>query len=147
LSNMILGYIRISTKGQRPDRQIRGLRGLCDRLYIEEFSAATVKNRPIFDKVMKKLRPGDTFLVWDLDRAFRNTADAIHYAELLHERGIIFKAVNFVIDTITADGHHAYVANASAAQRERMKISERTKEGLQAARARGVRLGRPPKRA
>ena len=143
--SLTLGYIRISTKGQRPDRQIRGLSGLCDKLYIETFSAATVKSRPVFDKVMKKLERGYTFYVWDLDRAFRNTADAIYHAQLLRERGIIFKAANFVIDTITADGHHAYVANASAAQRERMKISERTIEGLQAAKARGVKLGRPAK--
>lgn len=80
-----------------------------------------------------------------MDRAFRSTEDAIVVARDLHARGIEFQAVNFVIDTVTADGNYAYQVNAAAAERERRKNSERTIEGLQRARERGVRLGRPPK--
>lgn len=101
--------------------------------------------RPVFDEVLAVLKPGDTLLVWDMDRAFRSTEDAIVHARQLQARGVEFQAVNFVIDTATADGNYAYQVNAAAAERERRKISERTKEGLRRARARGVRLGRPAK--
>ena len=141
---MIIGYIRISTQKQRNERQVRGMESLCDKLYIETGSAGSEK-RPVFAQVLQKLRCGDTLLVWDMDRAFRSTEDAIVHARELEARGVGFQAVNFVIDTETADGNYAYQVNAAAAERERRKISERTKQGLEAARKRGARLGRPPK--
>ncbi len=142
---MIYGYLRVSTRGQRPDRQIRGLEGLCDRLYLERFSAATVKDRPVFNEVVDLLEEDDTFYIWDLDRAFRNVEDAVYHAKMFKRRGIRFKAADAEIDISTGDKYHAYVSNAAAAERDRMKTSERTIEGLREARARGVILGRPPK--
>ncbi len=136
--------IHISTKTQRPDRQINGLKELCDRLYIETLSAVADK-RPVFDKALNKLQRGDTLFVWDLDRAFRSTEDALYHEKNLRKRGIKFHAMNFDIETDTADGKYSYVITAAAAERERKKISERTIEGLKAARIRGSRLGAPPK--
>ena len=75
---MKIGYLRVSTKTQRPDRQINGLKDLCDQLYIETLSAVADK-RPVFDKVLSTLKRGDTLFVWDLDRAFRSTEDAIFH--------------------------------------------------------------------
>ena len=118
------------------------MEGLCDKLYVEKVSAAS-DNRPVFEKVLSRLQPGDTLLVWDMDRAFRSTEDAIVHARQLQARGIDFQAVNCVIDTVTADGIYNYQVNAAAAERERRKISERTIEGLEIARQNGVRLGRP----
>ncbi|MDJ0826420.1 MAG: recombinase family protein [Rhodobacter sp.] len=141
---MKIGYIRVSTRKQKSERQIRGMEELCNRLYVEKGSAAS-ENRAVFDEVLSILKKGDTLLVWDMDRAFRSTEDAIVIARQLQARGIEFQAVNFVIDTVTADGNYAYQVNAAAAERERRKISERTIEGLRLARKRGVRLGRPPK--
>jgi len=141
---MKIGYIRVSTGKQRTDRQISGMKDMCDKLYIEQASAVSDK-RPVFDEVLNVLKSGDTLLVWDMDRAFRSTEDAIVHARELQKRGVLFQAVNFVIDTQTADGNYAYQVNAAAAERERRKISERTKQGLERARQRGVRLGRPPK--
>lgn len=141
---MIIGYLRVSTNKQNHARQVRGMKELCDRLYVETGSAAADK-RPVFETVLTRLKRGDTLLVWDMDRAFRSTEDAIVQARVLEARGVAFQAVNFVIDTGTADGNYAYQMNAAAAERERRKISERTKQGLAAARARGARLGRPPK--
>jgi len=141
---MKIGYLRVSTKTQRPDRQINGLKDLCDRLYVETLSAIA-KNRPVFDKVLRKLKRGDTLFVWDLDRAFRSTEDALYHEKNLRKRGIKFHAMNFDIETDTADGKYSYVVTAAAAERERKKISERTIEGLKAAVKRGQRLGRPPK--
>jgi len=141
---MKIGYLRVSTKTQRPDRQISGLKDLCDRLYIEKLSAVAQK-RPVFDKVLNKLKPGDTLFVWDLDRAFRSTEDALFHEKNLRKRGIKFHAMNFEIDTFTADGKYTYVVAAAAAERERKKTSERTIEGLKEAIKRGVRLGPPIK--
>lgn len=91
------------------------------------------------------LQRGDTFVVWDLDRAFRSTKDAIIHEERFRARGIKFQAMNMVIETDTADGNYNYQTAAAACQRERKKISERTIEGLKEARLRGSVLGRRPK--
>jgi DNA invertase Pin-like site-specific DNA recombinase len=141
---MRIGYLRVSTKTQNPDRQVDGLRDLCDKLYIERLSAVADK-RPVFDQVLGELKRGDTLFVWDLDRAFRSTEDALFHEKALRKRGIKFHAMNFEIETQSAEGRYAYILAAAAAERERMKISERTIEGLNAARARGQRLGPPAK--
>ncbi len=139
---MKIGYLRVSTKTQRVDRQISGLKDLCDRLYIEKLSAVA-KKRPIFDKVLNELKSGDTLFVWDLDRAFRSKEDALYHEKDLRKRGIKFHAMNFEIETDTADGKYTYVVAAAASERERKKISERTIEGLKEAVKRGQRLGPP----
>ena len=141
---MKIGYLRVSTEEQRPDRQIDGLEPLCDVLRIEKTSAAG-KTRPIFDRILAELRAGDTLVVWDLDRAFRSTVDAIIQAEGLKERGIEFQIVSLGVDTSTADGKLVYTVIAALAEHERSRLSERTKQGLEAARRRGQRLGRPRK--
>lgn len=141
---MKIGYLRISTKTQNLDRQINGLSDLCDKLYLETLSAVA-NERPIFDLLLNELRRGDALFVWDLDRAFRSTEDALYHERSLRERGISFHAMNFDIETQSADGRYSYIVAAAAAERERMKISERTIEGLEAARARGQRLGPPIK--
>lgn len=139
-----IGYLRVSTEGQRPDRQIDGLTAICDELHIERASASG-HPRPVFNAVLERLRPGDTLVVWNLDRAFRSTVDAVTEAERLLARGVHFKVVNLDADTSTADGMLLYTVVAAIGQHERMRLSERTREGLAAARRRGSRLGRPPK--
>ena len=141
---MKLGYLRVSTEEQRPDRQIDGMRPLCDELHIETCSAVANK-RPVFDHILNTLKKGDTLVVWDVDRAFRSTVDAINYAEKLRERGIEFRIVSLGVDTSTADGMLVYTVVAALAEHERKRLSERTKQGLEAARRRGKRIGRPRK--
>ncbi|PHR55181.1 MAG: DNA invertase [Robiginitomaculum sp.] len=141
---MKIGYLRVSTEEQRPDRQIDGLTPICDELHIERLSACA-KHRPIFEGILARLNDGDTLVVWDLDRAFRSTVDAIQNAEKLRERGIEFQIVSLGVDTSTADGMLVYTVIAAMAEHERKRLSERTKQGLEAARKRGQRLGRPPK--
>lgn len=140
---MKIRYLRVSTEEQRPDRQIDGLNPLCDELHIERVSAVA-KDRPVFQAVIDRLEAGDTLVVWDVDRAFRSTVDAIQQAEKLRERGIEFRIVNLGVDTSTADGMLIYTVIAALAEHERKRLSERTKEGLEAARKRGSRIGRPP---
>lgn len=117
---------------------------ICDEIHIEKLSA-TAKSRPIFEMVLSKLNTGDTLVVWSLDRAFRNTKDALGCADLLKERQVNFQIVSLGVDTATADGRLAFTVVAAVAEHKHNRLSERTKQGLQAARRRGQRLGAKPK--
>lgn len=144
MTNRKIGYIRVSTGDQNHDRQADMLESMCDEVFVEIYSATTAK-RPVFQQVLRTLRRGDTLVVLSVDRAFRSTVDAITHAERLCERGITFQILSLAVDTSTADGMLAYSVIAAVAKHERDRISERTKQGLEAARKRGKRLGRPPK--
>ena len=139
-----IAYIRVSTCEQRPDRQIDGLREFCDEVHIEALPAVS-RQRPVYNEVMERLRPGDVFVIWDLDRAFRSTRDALTELEILRERDIAIHIANLNIDTATPHGLLIYTIISAMAEFERRLLSQRTKEGLAAARRRGQRLGRPPK--
>ena len=135
-----IGYIRVSTQEQRPDRQIAGLRDCCDDLHVERLSAAS-RHRPVFERVIGQLRPGDKLVVWDLDRAFRSTRDALNQIDHIRARGIEIEIVGMNLDMATPIGTVVYTIMSALAQFERDTLAERTREGLAAARLRGVRLG------
>lgn len=137
-------YIRVSTPEQRHDRQIIGLRGLCDELHIETVSAVS-KSRPVYETVMRRLKPGDVFVILDLDRAYRSSRDALAQLDRLRARNVAIHIANFGIDTSTPYGELIYTIIGALAQFERDLLSQRTKEGLEAARRKGKRIGRPPK--
>jgi len=141
---MKIGYLRVSSEDQNENRQIDALLPICDEMHIEKLSAVA-KCRPIFEAVLAKLKKGDTLVVWSLDRAFRSTVEAIQQAEKLRERGIDFYIVNLGADTSTADGMLVFTVIAAMAEHERNRLSERTKQGLEAARKRGVKFGPKPK--
>lgn len=141
---MRIAYLRVSTEEQKPDRQIDGLKDVADELHIEKLSAATLK-RPVYEAVIEKLKRGDTFVVWALDRAYRSTIDALLEIDKLRARGIAFEIVQFPLDTSKPESNFVLTIIAAFAELERTMISRRTKEGLAAARRRGKRLGRPPK--
>lgn len=138
-----IAYIRVSTPDQRHDRQVEGLKNLCDELHIETLSACSAR-RPVYDKVLKRLKSGDMLVVWDLDRAFRSVIDALTEAEKLRGRGVHFQIANLSIDTSTPAGIFVYTMLSALAEFERRTLSQRTKEGMEAARKRGARIGRPP---
>ncbi len=137
-----IGYIRVSTRAQITDRQTLQLEAECDALHVEYVSAVAA-DRPVFEAVLADLQAGDTFIVQDLDRAFRSSIDAMLTAEALRQRGVNFRILSLNVDTRTPEGELFYTLVASFAQYERRIISRRTSEGLSAARKRGVRLGRP----
>lgn len=139
-----IGYLRVSTPDQKLDRQFHGLEELCDKLVVEQISAAT-PHRPVFEAVLEELRSGDVLVVWDLDRAFRSVIDAITVADRLRARGVEFQIINLQVDTSTPTGMFIYTIMSAAAEYERRYLVQRTKEGIAAARAHGKRLGRPPK--
>lgn len=140
---MKIGYLRVSSEEQNENRQVDGIRPICDEIHIEKLSAVA-KSRPIFEAVLKKLKRGDTLVVWSLDRAFRSVTDALHHADQLKDCGINFQIISLGVDTSTADGRLAFTVVAAVAEHERNRLSERTKQGLEAARRRGRILG--PKR-
>jgi len=137
-----VGYIRVSTPSQTTDRQTEALREECDVLHVEHVSAVAAE-RPVFEGVMADLVAGDTFVVLDLDRAFRSSVDAMLTAAELRNRDIAFRILSLQVDTTTPEGELFYTLLAAFAQFERRIISRRTKEGLTAAVKRGQRLGRP----
>lgn len=138
-----IAYLRVSTAEQRPDRQIDGLKDVCDELHIETLSACHGR-RPVYERAIESLQSGDMLVVWDLDRAFRSVVDALTEAERLRARGVHFRIANLSIDTTTPAGIFVYTMLSALAEFERRTLSQRTKEGLQAARLRGKRIGRPP---
>lgn len=138
-----IAYIRVSTENQSCDRQIDGLRDMCDELHVEKGSAVR-KRRPVYSKVMRRLSPGDTFVILDLDRAYRSTKDALSELEKLRARNVTIKIANLNLDTSTPYGMLIYTFISALAEFERNLLSQRTKEGIEAARKRGKRIGRPP---
>lgn len=139
-----IGYLRVSTVDQDPDRQVDGLRDLCDELHVETLSAVS-RRRPVYEAVTAALRAGDIFVIWDLDRAYRSAKDALGELDALQQRGIHFHIAKLSIDTTTPTGRFLYTVMGGLAEFERLTLSQRTREGLLAARRRGSRLGRPPK--
>jgi len=139
-----VGYARVSLSGMNEARQTDRLKAVCDKVYVEKISGAA-KSRPVFEKVLKKLKAGDALIVLDLDRAFRSTIDALMTMETLKARGVNLKILNLNLDLSTEFGEVVFGILASLAQFERRIIARRTKEGLVAARKRGVKLGRPRK--
>ncbi|MBL3591674.1 MAG: recombinase family protein [gamma proteobacterium endosymbiont of Lamellibrachia anaximandri] len=140
-----LGYIRTSTDKQLTDRQVHQLREICDQVFIEDGVSAVRKKRPVYELVMAELNTGDVFVVSSLDRAFRSSLDALSELEKLHQREIQFQSLSQNFDTTTPDGKFLYTLAAALATWEREILSMRTKEGLEAARRRGKKLGRPKK--
>ena len=126
------------------NRQKDGLQNICDKLFTEQLSAAS-KSRPVYEKVIETLNSGDIFVIWDLDRAYRSAKDALVELDKLRGRGIEIQIANLSVDTSTPHGMLIYTFISGLAEFERRLLSQRTKEGLEAARKRGVRLGRPPK--
>lgn len=139
-----IGYARVSLEAMCVDRQTQNLRPVCDEVYVEKVSGAA-KRRPIFEKVIKSLKRHDTLVLLDFDRGFRSSIDALVTMENLKERGVNLKILNMGLDFSTEIGEVIFSILAALSQFERRTISRRTKEGLEAARKRGVKLGRPKK--
>ncbi len=141
---MKIGYLRVSTEDQRPDRQIDALKHICDEMHVEKLSA-TAKCRPVYEHIVDTMRSGDIFVILDLDRAYRSAKDALIQLDALRERGIEIQIASLQVDTATPHGKLLYTFISGLAEFERSLLSQRTKQGLEAARRRGQRLGRPPK--
>jgi DNA invertase Pin-like site-specific DNA recombinase len=141
---MKIGYARVSTFDQNLNLQLDALRNSgCEQIFEEKISAVA-KERPQLTILFSKLRKGDSVVVWKLDRLGRSLKDLIDLITKMKNLGVTFVSIQDGIDTSTATGRFTFNIFASLAEFEREIISERTKAGLAAARARGRKGGRPP---
>lgn len=143
---MIFGYSRVSTVEQSTNMQIDALKQFGVEKIYEEKMTGTRRDRPQLEELLKVLRSGDKVVVYKLDRISRSTKHLIELSELFNDMNVQFVSIADSIDTSTAMGKFFFRTMASIAELERDIISERTKSGLQAARARGKTGGRPPKK-
>src|SRR5215510_14864855 len=105
----------------------------------------TTTKRPALVRCLNILRPGDTLIVWKLDRLGRSLRDLITMLDELRAHGIKFRSLTEHIDTETAAGRAMWQMIGVLAELERSLITERTRAGVQAAKSRGVKFGRKPK--
>jgi DNA invertase Pin-like site-specific DNA recombinase len=140
----LLGYARVSTADQRPELQLDALRAAgCYRIFVDTASGA-LDDRPELAKALDHLRPGDTLVVWKLDRLGRSLRHLIDTLGALQERGVGFRSLQESLDTTTPGGKLIFHLFGALAEFERDLIRQRTQAGLAAARARGRTGGRPP---
>lgn len=141
---MILGYARVSTEDQNLDAQLDALKAAgAQRIFSDKISGS-LRKRPELDRLLDQLREGDVIVVTKYDRLARSLRDLLDIVEAIKARGAGFRSLAEDIDTTTPAGRLVFHVFASIAQFERERISERTKEGLEAARKRGRVGGRPP---
>lgn len=143
----LLGYARVSTNGQELQLQTDALlkAGVPKKLIFVDKVGGAKAARPGLDECLGQLREGDTLVVWRLDRLGRSVRHLIDLVEQLRQRKVGFKSIcDGAIDTTTASGELIFNVFASLAQFERRLIQERTRAGLESARARGRLGGRKP---
>jgi DNA invertase Pin-like site-specific DNA recombinase len=137
-----VGYIRVSTFDQNPDRQLEGIE--VDRVFTDHASGKDVV-RPELDGLLRFVRTGDTVVVHSLDRLARNLDDLRRLVQQLTAQGV---QVHFVKEQLTFTGEDSPMANlllsmiGAFAEFERALIRERQREGIALAKQRGVYRGR-----
>ena len=141
---MIIGYARVSTDDQSLDGQLDALKVAgAERIFADKITG-TARSRPELDRLLDQLRQGDVITVTKYDRLARSLRDLLDIVDAIQARGAGFRSLAEDIDTTTPAGRLVFHVFASIAQFERERISERTREGLEAARKRGRVGGRPP---
>lgn len=141
---MRIGYARVSTQDQDPQLQLDALKlAGCEDIFSEKQSGAN-KERPVLDQCLRSLRKEDTLVVWRLDRLGRSLKDLVEIISALESRNVGFCSIKENIDTTNAGGRLIFHIFGALAEFEYALIRERTKAGLEAARARGRVGGRKP---
>jgi DNA invertase Pin-like site-specific DNA recombinase len=141
---MLIGYARVSTHDQTLSLQQDALKKAgCSKIFTDVVSGARWERKGLHE-ALNFLRDGqDTLVVWRLDRLGRSLKDLIDQLTGLHTRNIGFKSLTENIDTTTPGGKLVFHIFGALAEFERDLIQERTRAGLEAARARGRIGGRP----
>ncbi len=146
----ILGYARVSTEGQNLDRQIDALMaaGVSRKhLYCEKMTG-TKSDRPELNRLLADLETGDTVIIPDLTRISRSTKDLLDIVDKIKNRGAYIKSLKDTwLNTTSSNPYNDFLLTVMSglSQLERDLISQRTKEGLASAKARGRNGGRPSK--
>ena len=147
-------YARVSTHDQNTHMQLKELKEYCQHRgwdivdqYIDHGVSGAKESRPALDKLMQDAhrRRFDAVCVWKFDRFARSTSHLLRSLETFNALGIAFVSLSEQIDTTTPAGKMVFTVLGAVAELERSLIGERIRAGLRVARARGVRLGRPPR--
>ncbi|MEE6209000.1 recombinase family protein [Salarchaeum sp. III] len=139
-----IGYARVSTQDQNLDTQVEMLKKEgCEKVFQEKASGSK-GDREEFQKCLDYLRPGDTLVVYKLDRLGRTTKQLVDLATHLKEHDIDLHSIKDNLNTETAQGRFFFYIMSAFAEMEGELIRERTRAGLESARARGRKGGRPP---
>lgn len=142
----VLGYARVSTRAQKLDLQRDALRRAgCVRIFEDHGVSGAKARRPGLDKALACLRAGDVLVIYKLDRLGRSVAHLADLLRLFEARGIHLCSLSEGIDTQTIGGRLVYHVFSAVAEFQRDLIRENTLAGLEAARERGKRPGRPRK--
>lgn len=137
---MLIGYARVSTEDQKLELQMQALKDAgCEKIFSDKKSGFQ-KVRKGLESALSHLRPGDTLVVWKLDRLGRTVKQLVDLVTDLENEEINFKSLTDNIDTTTSAGRFFFHIMASLSQMEQELVSERTKAGLAAAKKLG-RLG------
>lgn len=138
------GYARVSTDEQSVEMQVQALvaAGVPADAIVTEWGSGR-SHRPGLDALLDELGEGDRLTVWRFDRLFRSTRHMLELVDRLESQGVALRSLRDQIDTSTSTGRFFFTVTAAIAQLEADLIRERTKAGLAAAAAAGVRLGRP----
>lgn len=139
----ILGYARVSTAGQDLDAQRQRLLAANSIRIFEDVIGGRTFDRPGLSALLEFARPGDLVCVVRLDRLGRSLKELLDTVEMLKSRGIGLMSLEEKLDTSSAAGELVFHVFGAIAHFERRLIAERTRDGLEAAKARGRRLGRP----
>jgi len=149
---MLIGYMRVSksdgTQSLDLQKDAFTKAGIKSEYIYEDLASGRKDSRPGLEACIKALQPGNTLVVWKLDRLGRNLKYLVNLVEDLKNNNIGFKVLTGQganIDTTTSNGKLIFGIFAALAEFERDLIAERTKAGLEAARARGRKGGRPRK--
>lgn len=143
---MLIGYARISTIDQNLDLQMDALKAAgCDVIYQDEGISGGNAKRPGLVRALRRLGKSDVLVVWKLDRLARSMKHLIELTSMFEKKGIEFRSLSDAIDTSTPGGKLYFHMMAAFSEFESNLISERTKAGMAAAKARGVKMGRPRK--
>ncbi|EJK84889.1 site-specific recombinase, DNA invertase Pin [Rhizobium sp. AP16] len=116
----------------------------CDHVFTDHGVSGAGFERPGLEDVMKALQRGDTLVVWRLDRLGRSLVRLVQFVDELGKRGIEFRSLSENIDTTSSGGRLVFHLIAALSEFERALISERTRAGMDAARRKGLHLGRRP---
>jgi len=144
---MLIGYMRVSSDN---DRQTTDLQrdaliqaGVDERHLFEDKASGARDDRPGLAQALEYVRSGDCLVVWKLDRLGRSLSHLIHIVTDLQARGVAFRSLTEQMDTTTPHGEFLFNVFGSLAQYERALTQERIMAGLEAAKRRGKRGGRP----
>src|ERR671928_1294040 len=143
IRTMLVGYARVSTTEQTLDLQKDALEKIgCTKIFSDVVSGAKEERKGL-QEALEYVREGDTLVVWRLDRLGRSLKHLIETITDFNNRKVGFKSITENIDTTTSGGKLIFHIFGALAEFERDIIKERTTAGLEAARARGKRGGRP----